>query len=78
MNRAFEIVAILFCFELAIFLVIVPWSNLWETNVLFAYMPTIRPFILHVLVRTGITALGLLNFLIGVSEVRRFLHRRQG
>ena len=76
MNRAFEIVAILFCFELAIFLAIVPWSSLWESNLLFSYAPGVRPFMLHALVRGSVTALGLLNLLIGVSEVRRFFHPR--
>lgn len=74
MNRLFEIVVIVFCFELAVFLMIVPWSSLWESNVLFSYAPDIRLFMLHTLARGSVTALGFLNFLIGVSEVRRFLH----
>ncbi len=75
MNRVFEIVAILFCFELAVFLIIVPWSSLWESNILFLYAPGVRSLMLHTLARSGVAALGFLDFLIGVSEVRRFLHR---
>lgn len=76
MNRVFEIVAVLFCFELAVFLIIVPWSSLWESNILFLYAPGVRSLMLHTLARSGVTVLGFLDFLIGVSEVRRLLHPR--
>jgi len=77
MNRALAIAAVLFSFELAVFLVIVPWSSLWENNVLFAYVPVLRPIMLHVMVRIGVTGLGILNLLIGVGEIRalRYHHR---
>jgi hypothetical protein len=77
MNRAFAIAAILFCFELALFLVIVPWSSLWENNLLLAYLPGMRPIMLHVVVRSAVTGLGLLNLLIGVGEVRYLIHQRR-
>ncbi len=76
-NRAIEIVAILFCFELAAFLIIVPWTELWESNLLFAYVPESRAFMLHPLIRGGVAALGCLNFLIGVSAARRFFRPRR-
>jgi len=71
MNRVLAFAAVLFFFELAIFLFIVPWSSLWETNVLFQWAPTIRPVMLHTGMRLGVSGLGVVNFLIGISEVRR-------
>jgi hypothetical protein len=71
MNRVFAVAVILFCFEFGFFLIIVPWSSLWENNLLFSYAPGLRPLFLNYLVRAGVSGLGVLDFLIGVSEVRR-------
>ena len=68
----FGVGMILFCFEIGIFLVFVPWSALWENNLLFVYAPGMRPLLLGTLFRSAVTALGGLNCLIGLSEVRRF------
>ena len=76
MNRVLAIAAILFPFELAIFLIIVPWSTLWETNALFSYAPSLRDVFLHSILRSVVSGLGVLNLLVGVSEVRRFFRPR--
>jgi len=76
MNRTLAIVALLFPFELAIFLIIVPWSTLWETNIIFAYIPKLREVFLHTVFRNVVSGLGILNLLIGMSEVRRFFRPR--
>ena len=72
MSRVFGVAVILFCFEIGFFLVFVPWSTLWENNLLFVYAPGMRAILLGTLVRSAVTGLGLLNCLIGVSELRRF------
>ncbi len=72
MSRVFGVGTILFSFEIGLFLIYVPWSTLWENNLLFLYAPAIRPLLLSTFFRSGVTALGGLNCLIGVSEVRRF------
>ena len=72
-SRVLAVALILFCFEIGFFLVFVPWSVLWENNLLFAYAPRMQTFLLSTVVRTAVTALGFLNFLIGISEVRRFI-----
>jgi hypothetical protein len=72
MNRVFGVGVILFCFEIGLFLIYVPWSTLWENNFLFIYAPGIRPFLLSTFFRSAVTALGGLNCLIGISEVLRF------
>ncbi len=75
MNRVFAIAVILFCFEIGFFLIVVPWSTLWENNLLFLYAPGLRPFFLSYIARASVSGLGILDFLIGVSEVRRFFRR---
>ena len=73
MARLLAVAFILFCFEIGFFLIFVPWSELWESNVLLTYVPALRPIVLHQLVRVAITALGGLDLLIGLSELRHFL-----
>ena len=75
MNRVFAVAVILFCFEIGCFLIVVPWTMLWESNLLFLHTPGLRPFFLSYIVRVAVSGLGVLDFLIGVSEVRRFFRR---
>ncbi len=72
MSRMFGVGMILFCFEIGIFLIVVPWSTLWENNLLFVYVPGMRPLLLGTFFRTAVTGLGGLNCLMGLAEVRRF------
>ena len=73
MGRLLSIASIFFCFEIGLFLVFIPWSELWEGNYLLNYVPAFRPVILHSLFRSGVTALGGIDILIGISELRHFV-----
>jgi hypothetical protein len=70
MARLLSIASIFFCFEIGLFLVFIPWSELWEGNYLLNYVPAFRPVILHSFFRSGVTALGGVDILIGISELR--------
>ena len=65
-------VAILFCFEIGLFLVFVPWSALWEHNVLLTYSFYVRGLLLNNFVRGAISGLGVLDLVLGLSELGRF------
>ena len=73
MSRLFSIAAIFFCFEIGLFLVFIPWSELWEGNYLLYYIPNFRHVILHNVFRAGVTGLGGIDILIGISELRQFI-----
>jgi len=73
MGRLISIVSIFFCFEIGLFLVIIPWSELWEGNYLLNYVPAFRPIVLHTVFRAGVTALGGIDILIGISELRHLI-----
>jgi hypothetical protein len=73
MGRLISIVSIFFCFEIGLFLVIIPWSELWQGNYLLNYVPAFRPLILHSFFRAGVTALGAIDILIGASELRQLI-----
>ena len=72
-SRVLAVAFILFCFEIGFFLVLVPWSSLWENNLLFLYAPGVRAFVISAPARVSVSILGVLDLLMGVSEARRFL-----
>ena len=72
MNRLLAVAFILFCFEIGLFLVFVPWSQLWEHNVLLAYSLHLRGLLLNNFVRGAVSGLGVVDLVLGFSELGRF------
>jgi hypothetical protein len=72
MNRLLSVAFILFCFEIGLFLVFVPWSALWENNFLLSYVPALRTILLNNFVRGAVSGLGLIDFFLGLVELGRF------
>jgi hypothetical protein len=73
MSRLLAVAFILFCFEVGIFLVLIPWSGFWDSNLLLEYVSFVRPLILHNVFRAGVSILGAIDIFIGLSELRYFL-----
>jgi hypothetical protein len=71
MNRLLGVAFILFCFEIGLFLVFVPWSNLWEHNALLLYLP-VRGILLNNFVRGAVSGLGVVDLFLGFGELGRF------
>ncbi|HEY7679486.1 MAG TPA: hypothetical protein VIC04_03140 [Terriglobia bacterium] len=76
MNRLTRFLLILFCFELGVLLVIVPWSDFWERNFFLDRYPELIPWLLNPFVRGAITGLGLLDIWIAASWTLRGSGRR--
>ncbi len=72
MNRFFAAAFILFCFELGFFLIFVPWSALWENNVLLSYSLPLRGFVLNNFVRGAVSGLGVVDVVLGLTELNKF------
>jgi hypothetical protein len=72
MNRLLAVAFILFCFEIGLFLVFVPWSQLWEHNVLLIYSLHLRGLLLNNFVRGAVSGLGVIDLGLGLSELGRF------
>ena len=72
MNRLLAVAFILFCFEIGLFLVFVPWSPLWEHNVLLTYSLFLRGLILNNFFRGAVSGLGVVDLVLGFSELGRF------
>jgi hypothetical protein len=72
MNRLLALAFILFCFEIGLFLVFVPWSQLWENNVLLGYSLHLRGLLLNNFFRGAVSGLGVVDLVLGFSELGRF------
>ena len=72
MHRLLAVAFILFCFEIGLFLVFVPWSQLWEHNVLLGYSFHLRGILLNNFFRGAVSGLGLVDLVLGLSELGRF------
>ena len=73
MSRLLAVAFILFCFEVGIFLILIPWSKFWDSNLLLEYVSFLRPLVLHNFFRAGVSVLGAIDIFIGVTELRYFL-----
>ena len=72
MSRLLAIAFILFCFEVGLFLIIVPWTGMWDDNMLLDYVGFLRPVVLNTLFRAAVALLGFVDLLIGLVELRNF------
>ena len=62
---------ILYSFEVGIFLVFLPWLNIWENNYLLFRYPHFRGVVANSFVRGAVLGLGIVNVLIAIQEITR-------
>jgi hypothetical protein len=67
-RRIFMVVLVLFCIELGMALVVLPWLSVWTENSLLRSYPQLRSFMAQYFVRGAFTGLGLIDIWIGVWE----------
>ena len=73
MNRLLAVAFILFCLEIGLFLVFVPWSDFWDSNFLLSYAPVLRRFVLNNFFRGAVSGLGAVDILFGLYELKLLL-----
>jgi hypothetical protein len=76
MQRAFLVVYVLFCIELGLLLVVVPWTRIWTNNGLLAGWPNVRHFLDLGFVKGAVSGLGFIDIWLGVLEAVRYRDRR--
>jgi hypothetical protein len=67
-----QVLYILYCLEVGVFLLFLPWMNLWDTNYLVYMYPWLRPILANPYLKGGVLGLGIVNLLIGIQEIARF------
>jgi hypothetical protein len=65
------LIFIVFCLELGMFLLIFPWSELWDRSLVLSLMPAWRPYWLNPYLRGAVSGLGVLNLYISLLEIFR-------
>ncbi|MBI2823018.1 MAG: hypothetical protein HYX74_12415 [Acidobacteria bacterium] len=75
MEKLLRILYILFCFQVGIFLLVLPWLRLWESNTLLVQYPAFHTVMLNNFFRGAVSGLGIVNVVIGGIEVMNFAKR---
>jgi hypothetical protein len=68
-DRQWFVLYILICLEVGIFLMLVPWSVIWERNYFLQVYPGLRPILLDPTFRGAVSGLGVANIYIVLHEV---------
>ena len=76
LQRLFVIVYVVFCIELGIALIALPWHPVWNNNKLLVHWPALRHVLQHGFVRGAVSGLGLLDLWLGISEAINYRERR--
>lgn len=67
-RRVIRVVFMLFCLEIGLILLLLPWTLLWDNNFFVSLFPGWSRFWLNSYVRGAVSGLGLVNLWIAVSQ----------
>jgi hypothetical protein len=76
-QRVLRIVLALFCFEIGLILLLLPWTLLWDRNYFFSLNVSVHSLMLSSYVRGGVSGLGLVNLWFAASETVRLIRERR-
>ena len=71
MNRFLKVILLLIWFVMGILLVLIPWSEIWETNYFVFQYPSLGLFANNAYLRGAISGLGFMNVLFAIESFRR-------
>lgn len=63
---------VLFCLEIGIVLLLMPWTPLWDGNYFFSVQPEWGDLWLNTWTRGAVSGIGIINLKIGLGELWRF------
>ncbi len=61
LSRLLVLSLVLFCFELGLFLLVIPWSRVWEQNYFLYRWPQLASWLMNYYLRGFISGLGLVD-----------------
>ena len=76
-HKAFALAFMIFCLEVGIILLVLPWSEYWDDNFFSNWLPGLGALWESAYVRGAVSGVGVLNIFISFSELfraRRFWH----
>ena len=72
-----QVVYLLFCVEVGLVLLLLPWTLLWDNNYFFSLQPQHSGFWLSNHLRGAVSGVGLVNLWMGVDEALEILQRNR-
>ncbi len=69
MAWTWHILYILYSVEVGIFLLFLPWLNIWENNYLVFLYPKLQPVVSNAYFKGAVLGLGIVNIYIGLQEI---------
>jgi hypothetical protein len=66
---------IIFCFEIGVFLLVFPWLNIWEANMVATYSEWLQDVWGNPYFKGALSGLGLVNIYISLLEIVRLIRR---
>ena len=72
LRRLWLAIFVLFCLEVGIILIVLPWSRVWTENSLLLGHPQLAGFLQQDFVRGLISGLGLIDVWMGIAEAVRY------
>jgi hypothetical protein len=71
MNRIMRVLILLLWLVLGLALILVPWSDIWDTNYFLYQYPALGIFLKNPFLRGAISGLGFMNVLLSLESFRR-------
>jgi hypothetical protein len=71
MNRVMRVLILLLWLVLGLVLILVPWSDIWDTNYFLYQYPALGLFLKNPFLRGAISGLGFMNVLLSLESFRR-------
>ena len=73
----YRILFILYCVEAGTFLVLAPWSAVWDRTLIQVSIDLLRTASLHPVVRAAVTGFGLIHLVWGAHDLDELIFRRK-
>ncbi len=70
-----QVVIQLFCLELGLILLVLPWTLLWDNNFFFSWRPQYSEILLSNHLRGAVSGVGLINLGMAVRELSQMVSR---
>ncbi len=71
-----RVVIQLFCVELGLILLLLPWTLLWDNNFFFSLQPQVSEFWLSNELRGAVSGVGIINLWLAIGELAGMVSRR--
>jgi len=74
MNRLLIILYVILCFDMGVFLFVVPWADLWGKNYFLDHYPLVASIARNYFLRGAISGIGLADVWLAFYELWRWRH----